>query len=71
MNRIIGAILLAFSLTGLTACSNPMRAPVSEEAVVLEPAPEEPVAGSYKSDCITPGPDDGIGGTGCKVDAID
>jgi hypothetical protein len=42
-----------------------------EEAVLVEPAPVEPVVENRKTDCMSPGTDDGIGGTGCKVPAID
>ena len=68
MNRIIGAILLAFGLTALTACA---PQPTMEDAGLTAPAPVEPVVLERKTDCVMTGSDDGIGGTGCKVDAID
>ncbi len=68
MNRIFGALLLTLALTGLTACT---LQPSMEEAVLVEPAPVEPVVENRKTDCMSPGTDDGIGGTGCKVPAID
>lgn len=69
MNRFIGAILLALGLTVLAACA---PRPAMEEAVLAEPvAPVEPVVENRKTDCVTTGTDDGIGGTGCKVPAID
>jgi hypothetical protein len=59
--------LLALLL--LAACS-----PKREEAVVMEPVAVEPVfvepepsAGLTDTKC-KPGDDDGIGGTGCKID---
>ncbi len=68
MNRFFGALLLMFALTGLAACTVQSS---MEEAVLVEPAPVEPVVENRKTDCMSPGTDDGIGGTGCKVPAID
>jgi len=69
MKRIFGALWLTLALTGLTACT---PQPEMEEAILAEPvAPVDPAAGSRKADCVSPGTDDGIGGTGCKVPAID
>jgi len=68
MNRIFGALLLTLALTGLSACA---PQPVMNGAVMVEPAPVEPVIENRTTDCVPPGTDDGIGGTGCKVPAID
>ena len=68
MNRIFGALLLMLALTGLAACTVQSS---MEEAVLVEPAPVEPVVENRAADCVSPGTDDGIGGTGCKVPAID
>jgi len=74
MNRIIGILVLAFGLTGLVACT---PQPAMEGAVLATPTPvepvlaEEPVIENRKTDCAMTGGDDGIGGTGCKVDAVD
>lgn len=59
--------LLALAL--LAACAGPKyeiaeEAPVAVEPVVVEP---EASAGLTDPDC-QPGDDDGIGGTGCKID---
>lgn len=64
MNRIIGVILLAF---GLTACAS---IPANEDSGLAAPAPVDPVVLERKTTCITPGTDDGIGGTGCKVNEV-
>ena len=68
MNRFFGALLLILAVSGLTACTLQSS---MEDAVLVEPAPVEPVVENRKTDCMSPGTDDGIGGTGCKVPAID
>ena len=74
MNRIIGILVLVFGLTGLVACTSQLA---MEGGVLATPAPvepvltEEPVVENRKTDCAMTGSDDGIGGTGCKVDAVD
>ena len=69
MNRIFATLLLALTLAALNGCSRPQ--PEMEDAGLVAPAPAEPVLENRKSDCIKPGSDDGIGGTGCKVDTVD
>jgi hypothetical protein len=61
--------LAILALLVLAACS-----PKLEEAVVMEPVAVEPVfveaetpSGLTGTEC-QPGDDDGIGGTGCKID---
>jgi hypothetical protein len=57
-------LIALLALTLLTACTMPKReAAMAAEPVVVE---EEPAVASV-TDC-QPGDDDGIGGTGCKVD---
>ena len=68
MKRIFGVTLLTLTLMALTGCA---PQPVMEDAGLTAAAPVEPVVLERKTDCITTGTDDGIGGTGCKIETID
>lgn len=52
------------ALTLLAACARPL-AEAAMEPVVVE---EAPAAGAIATNRCLPGDDDGIGGTGCKID---
>lgn len=58
-------LLLALAL--LTGCTNVMREEAAMEPTAEPVVVEEPSALGSVTDC-QPGDDDGIGGTGCKVD---
>lgn len=57
-------LIALLALTLLAACARPMAEVVMEPAVVEE----APAAGATATDRCLAGDDDGIGGTGCKLD---
>lgn len=57
-------LIVLFALTVLAACARP----VAEEAMEPVVVEEAPVSGAIADDRCLPGDDDGIGGTGCKLD---